>query len=347
MKKLLLLSALFALVATGCTKQDDNNGWRQGTVQFEFSVNSLTRAGIYSQEDIVPNITSVQVHAYLNDGTDYVYAKSINIPGWTDGMIYVLEGANILTPGDYKFLAVGQVAGSHYSVNVSTVAPNNTFDSVTAFLGDAANAGDLYAGSATTPITTAGGRVAIDMTRKVSGILLYLANIPAQVNGQTVGSLRLTVQNASQRINLSTGELGVPVSTPYDLITFDFTGQTPVGGVYPGNPAIPNVVQLPNTYLDGSFINPVSTPLSLALWNVDGTTALHTWQINNGAAVNIEANNLYKIGRKVQAGNTNGGTGDDPTPTPDDDDQAFDLSNTQQQLVVTVSTEWNDIIDLM
>lgn len=338
MKNILIFSAICALLFTGCSNQE-NDGWKPGTIQFEITAGTQTRA-IYSEEDIVPVIPSVDIHVYQDD----LFVKTINIPAFTSGMVLTLEDANVLEAGEYQFLAVGLVEDDAKF----TLPADWSLLSLTqaiATLSTANDASDIYAGNATETLTDQGGRVTIDMTRKVAGIMGYFANIPSVIDGKTVGYLRLTMSNTNTATNLMTGVGSVPTDAEFNVIEFDFTSQTAVEGVYPGIDLTgQGVVTMPNSYLDGKFIIPITTYFTLALYDADttNTTPLKEWEINGGAAVDITANNLYKIGQKKEADNTNGGTPEDDT----DDDSGFDMMSSQE-LTITVSPEWNDVIDLL
>ncbi len=338
MKKTIIFSAVCALLAAGCTKQKTDD-WKPGTVQFTITAGADTRAGIYSEEEIVPVIPGVDIYVFQND----LFVKTINIPAFTSGMILTLEEDNVLPAGEYRFLAVGRLADDAYAL--PTDWTGLAFDEAIATLVAANIAGDIYAGNATETLTDQGGRVTIDMTRKAAGILGYFSNIPAVIDGKQVGYLRLTMSNTNTAVGLTDGAGSVPTGAGFDIIEFDFTSEEHVNGVYPGIDLTgQGVVTVPGSYLDGSFVIPVTATFTLGLYdaNTSNTVPLKEWTINGGADIQIEANNLYKIGRKHQAGNIDGGTSADDT----DDDYAFDLMNSQE-LTITVSPGWNDVIDLL
>lgn len=342
MKKVLLLSAMCALLATGCAKQE-NNGWKPGTVQFVITAGGAETRAIYSEEDIVPTISNVNVYAFVDD----VYTATIPVPGWTnDGVTMTLTEAdsNILPAGDYKFLAVGRVAADGF--NLPDDFTGLGYDEAIAELQVANVVGDIYAGIDAETLTDEGGRVEIDMTRKVAGIMGYFVNVPAVMGGKTVGYMRLTMDATNTAVDLTDGTGSAPSGNTFDVLEFDFTAQTPVDGVYPGiDLSGEGVVTLPNSYLNGAFVMPVEATFTLGLYDADttNTVALKTWTVNGGDPLAIDANFLYTIGQKKQAGNTNGGTSDDPTPTPDDDDMGFDLTS-DQELTITISPEWEDVV---
>ncbi len=343
MKKILLFAAMFALMATGCAKQD-NSEWVPGTVQFQITTDAGTRA-IYSEED--PVLTNPTVDVFVFDDAD-AYVKKITLTGVTFefGKWNTLTGGDILTGGTYTFVAVGWGAGNVFTVAEPPASPA----SVLATISTSGAASDIYSGTATASVTDDGGRISINITRKVSGVMGYFGNIPSQIDGVDVGYVRLSMSTVNTTLDLADGGIGtVPAAAlPFNVIDIDLTGETPTAeGVYPGvNLTGEGVVTLPNSYIDGNFVIP-STPeildpatpavdviFALNICGDDGTV-LDTIPVNNGTALPLLPGVLYSLGTKKMAGNTNGGTDMDDT----DDDMVIDLETTQE-LQITITTAW-------
>ena len=78
-----------------CSNEDnvDPVESENGSVTFELSAvneiesGSVTRAPVYSQE-ATQHVTQVDVYAFKKSGSDYLFEKSYNIAGWTDGTTF-------------------------------------------------------------------------------------------------------------------------------------------------------------------------------------------------------------------------------------------------------------------
>lgn len=325
----------------------------KGSVTFEISaVNDLntgvTRGPVYSQAPD-QHVTRVSVYAFKSDGSQYLYTKTYDITGWTDGTTfkrYEVPVSDNLPAGDYKFMAIGRDASDQYTVTAPTAT--TTFEDMAASVTASGNETEIFAGSTAITIASGGGsRVSIPMTRNVAGILGYFKNIPQTLNGTTVQYLRLSVTATNTAVNLSTNMGSVAGTTPFNLIDIDLSTQAVNGGVYAGNDlAGQGVVKLDNSQLGGAFIIPVTgVQLTLGLYDsVNG--AIKTWVVKDSSdgsgTFNVTANHFYSLGTKNQAGNTNGGTGG----VPGDDDVAIDLL-TDQNIVVTINPSWDTIHNLI
>ena len=312
-----------------CSESDDpspivDNSIPEGSVVFDISTvnklnNGMSRGNVYSQE-ATQHVTRVSVYAFSNNGSDYVYAKTYDISGWSDGTTfkrYVVAEGDKLPAGDYKFLAVGRDAADQFTVS----------------------------GTTTAQVLDKGSRVSIEMTRKVAGVLGYFKNVPQILDGKTVTFLRLSASNSNQQVNLTNG-VGVNTSpAAYNIIDLNLSGQTVTNGIYTGNNlSAQGVVKVANSQLSGSYFMPVSSvTLTLGLYEANGN-AIKTWSVKDTGGVttfNILANHFYSLGMKVQAGNVNGGTDD-----PGDDDDPIDLL-TDQNIVITISPAWELIHNLI
>lgn len=356
MKKAMFFALASALLFA-CSENDDpssvaNDNPENGSVIFQISAVNELNAGVpakgnlYSQEAI-QHVTRVSIYAFKNNSTDYVYAKTYEIPDWTDGTTfkrYVIDKSNPLDAGDYKFLAVGRDATDKY--NVIDPATAHTYESMIAQVVKNGDEEELFAGSGQATVTANGVRVSIEMTRKVAGVLGYFVNIPQTIDGKTVRYLWLKVSNANQTVNLTTGSGVNTTETPFNILNIDLSTQTVNNGIYTGNDLSgQGVIKVVNSQLNGAYFMPVSgVTMTLGLYAAD-STALKTWNVqdSNGGTSNFNllANHFYSLGVKAVAGSTTGGT-----PDPGDDDAPVDLM-TDQNIVVSISPAWELIHNLV
>ncbi len=351
MKKIMLLS-FCAIALMACKKNNDTNPFPYNEEGITFDIttrgmnnpnNIRSKVPVYSQETNV-HVTNVKVYAFKSDGTDYLYVKTFNITGWTDGLTFkrfVVPDTSKLPQGDYKFLAVGRNTTDNYTLTGLT--PTTNFDDMAVTVSASGNEGDIYSGYSHASISGPGTRVSIDMKRKVAGVMGFFKNVPQMLNGQTVKYLRLSVTTTNQSVNLVSGS-GIPTAVaPFNIIDIDLSQQAVVNGIYVGNNLISQgVVKDSATQLGGMYLMPVSTvTMILGLYDASGV-AIKTWSVINGPSntFSLEANNLYTLGRKIQAGNTNGGTTDS-----NDDDEPIDLL-TDQALAITITPAWDVINNL-
>lgn len=348
MKNLLFLlfacSFLFA-----CSNDDQKSNPQQDSkgLVFEISANTqlsdtkAQRAPVYSQ-DATQNVTRVSVYAFKKEGTDYLYAKTYDIPDWTAGSTFkrftVLD-ADKLPVGDYKFLAVGRDATDLYTLTPMSAATK--IEDVTASIVNSGDEYEIFAGTTQAQVLEEGGtRVSLLMTRKIAGVLGYFTNVPQLLNGVTVRYLRLIASVGNKQVNLVSGA-GLSPATSYDIINIDLSGQTVLNEIYTGNDlSAALIVKLPNSQLGGSYITPASD-VTLTLGLYDGSNnPLKTWTVYDGVAstFNIVANHFYSLGVKQQPGTT---TGTNPAD-PGDDDDAIDLLQ-DQTITITIDPAWSTI----
>ncbi|WP_370862208.1 FimB/Mfa2 family fimbrial subunit [Parabacteroides faecis] len=354
MKNVVFLSVMSLLMFAACSEDDSKAPVENeyGAVTFELSAvneiegGAVTRSPIYSQE-AVQHVTQVNVYAFKSNGTDYLFEKSYNITGWTDGTTfkrYAVPDENKLALGDYKFLAMG--VGADNAFTVTTPAASTKFEDMAATIATSGNETEIFAGFAPYTIIAQGSRVSIQMIRKVAGVLGYFKNVPTTIDGSPVKYLRLTVSASNLQVNLSTAAGSTAGVTPFNIINVDLSTQGTANDVFTGNTVEAGVVKVPNSQLNGSYLVPVNNiTLTLGLYGADGTTALRTWAVSSpgvGTTFDILANHFYTLGRKEVASGT-GGT--DPND-PNDDDAPIDLL-TDQTITVTISPNWTIIHDLV
>lgn len=141
MRNLLYLSMSCLLMFASCSKDDEevpggNSENAQLTFELaavnELSTGGVTRAPLYSQE-AVQNVTDVKVYAFKNNGTDYVYQATYDIPNWTAGTTfkrYEVPSASNVPIGDYKYLAVGRDANDPYTLPTLTLGTTKFQDMI-------------------------------------------------------------------------------------------------------------------------------------------------------------------------------------------------------------------------
>lgn len=339
---------LFACTDNETPSNDDKNA--TGKLQFEITAitqadNGVsTKTPLYSQE-ATQHVTRVTVYAFLDNGTDFEYIQTFEVTGWTDGtdsLVYTVPDANELTAGNYKFLAIGRNETDNFTVTTPTAG--TLFEDIYASVTASGNESEIFAGSAETLIFEEGGRVSINMTRKVAGILGYFKNIPAVLDGSTISSLRLTINSTNQEVNLTDSTGGAPFGTSYELINIDLSTQAVVNGIYVGNPFPLGVSKVPNSQLAGTYLIPtMGISMVLGLYDASGNE-VRTWNVSDGTSTvfDILANNFYTLGTKLRTDVT---TGDDPDD-PGDDDNPIDLL-TDETITITISPEWTAINNLV
>lgn len=339
---MLLATAVFLMSA--CSNDDtpvpapDNQA---GRISFDISaveqLDGTTKSTVYSQDN-VQHVTDVKVYAFKQTGSDFLYVKTYDVTGWSDGTSfkrYVVNDADMLAPGTYQFLAVGRNSPNLFTI---TTDPTTRYQDLQATITAAGNESELFSGSALSVIADDGNRVNIIMTRAIAGVLGYFKNVPQQYKNTTVKYLRLTVTNANRTVNLATAVGSNPQTSSFRLIDVDLSTQTVQNDVYTGNDLGPSIIKLPNTQLNGLFFMPVNAvSMTLGLYDQNGV-ALKEWAVNdigNLPIFNILPNHFYSLGIKTKTDSTDGGTPSDPT----DDDQPIDLM-TDQNISITISPNW-------
>lgn len=353
MKSVVFLSVISLLMFASCSNEDnvDPVESENGSVTFELSAvneietGSVTRAPVYSQE-ATQHVTQVDVYAFKKSGSDYLFEKSYNIAGWTDGTTFKrfsVPEENKLAMGDYKFLAVGVGADNQFAIT-SPTASTTKFEDMVATIATTGNETEVFAGSTPYTIIAQGSRVSIQMTRQIAGVLGYFKNVPTTVDGTAVKYLRLSVSATNKVTNLSTGAGSTAGTSPYNIIDIDLSTQGTANDVYTGNTVGSGVVKVANSQLSGKYLVPVSAiTMTLGLYDASGT-ALRTWAVSSpgtGTSFDILANHFYTLGRKVTSGSTVGDPDD-----PNDDDNPIDLL-TDQTITITISPNWVAIHDLV
>lgn len=355
MKKFYFAPLAGLLLLSACSKDVDSAGSNPDQDKFVIELSavnelSTSRAPLYSQEAI-ESIEVVNVYVFQKSGADYLYLKTYPISNWVKGgtfMRYEVSANDMLPIGDYKLLAVGTDTdnGSGNPYTLTTPTSSTKFDDFSAWVTTLANQElEIFAGSKAVSVVGTGARIQVQMTRQVAGVLGYFKNAPADIGGTTVKFLRLTVNNANKKVNLTTGVGSDPLGANYDIIKVDLSTQAVNSdGAYVGNDlSAQGVIKLPNSQLNGAFLIPV-TGITMTLGLYDQNNApLKTWAIsdNSQTTFSILPNHFYSLGTKAQAGNTNGGGGEGSTP-----DSAIDLMK-DQVIIVSISPNWTLIHNLV
>lgn len=340
MKKIAMLFMSCAVLSSSCTKDEEKGeNLAPGTLRFEVSAeNSADTRALYSQEP-VHSVADMKVYVFQKSGTNYLYLKTYVLP-WTAGASfgrYDVQTSDMVSTGDYRFLAVGRDASDNFILPALTVNTTNYNDFVVS-VAAAGQETEIFAGSYDATVASQGMRIPITITRQVAGVLGYFKNVPANIGGTAVRYLQLTISNSNKNLNLTTGLGTNATNTSYNLINVDLSSQTVNSdGAYAGNDlSQQGVVKVANSQLNGAFVIPV-TGITMTLGLYDTNNApLKTWTVLNdgiNSNFNIVANHFYALGTKVAAGSTTG-TATDPTP-----DAAIDLMR-DQSISVTILPNW-------
>lgn len=352
MKNLLLMVAASALMFACSDEKENSNVPDQGVV-FELAAvnepqNTMTTRSrpLYSQ-DAVQEIEEVQILVFKKNGLDYTYNKTYT-PSWSKGTSFqrfTVPDNDKLVAGDYQFLVIGQEANNNYTF-FQPITGTTQMQNITATIAAPGNETEFFAGNKNVTVSSEGVRVNIDMTRKIAGVLGYFKNVPAQIGGNTVKYLRVTVSSTENSVLVYNGAgTGTVSNTPYNIIDVDLTSQTITAeGVYSGNDlSSKGVAKVVNSQLFGKFILPVNTiTMTVGLYG-DGVDPLKIWQVldNGNSTFNLTANHFYALGQKVSKNDTTGGG----TPNPGDDDAPIDLLK-DQVIAITVDANWNSVHNL-
>ena len=348
-----------ALLAASCIKDEpicstcDENPDGRG-ILLSFNDGTDTRSELHSSEVDYRDVKDV--YLYVFEGTD-AYAECIlsEDVDWKGDISQEHWISANLTADDYTFLAVGvdDNAGKVYGL---TASYKGTLGNCLAKLAEGKDKSDMataqvFAGFTTQNVAEEDDvvKVGITLTRKVAGVLVYLRNIPYDVEGIQVTDLKIKLHKnqhtqmalwkAGDEEAYGTGELQnddqylfVQNMESYDPDEdnryYDIPAQTG------------NVATVQGSLLMGAFLLPIeamesNATLVLELWGSKlegGSSAVYqtlkTYQIVNEGQTNfpIQENKLYCIGKKLSDGSTEG-------------DKPADLSGN----VLTISVEdWCD-----
>lgn len=356
MKKWMFLAVASVFAFAACSNEEDpvvQPEVQNGSVVFELSaVNQLSNgmssravtSPVYSQE-ATQHVTRVTIYAFAQSGSDYLFVTSYDVAGWQDGttsMRYTLANGDQLSAGTYRFIVVGRDASDNFSLMEPMV--NSTYNNLLATITAPGMENEIFAGTSDATFSDQGGRVSVEMTRKVAGVLGYFKNVPQEMNGTSVKYLRLKISNSNKQVALYSGAGANPTAASYNLVDIDVSGQPVVNGYYTGNTVPGGIAKVANSQLSGSYYMPVGAiTMTLGLYDVNGV-AIKEWPVkneNNATSFDVVANHFYSLGMKKVAATTDGGTPGDPS----DDDNPIDLS-LDQDILISINPAWTTIHNL-
>ena len=361
--KTLTLFAATALLAASCVKEEptcdacgDNS---RGTgINLTFTTGIETRSELTSSEIDYKDVDDVYLYGFKGAGGDATCFLVKDLDWVNEDKDSNQEEPNPqhfwistdLPEGDLTFLAVGvdDNAGGVYGFPGS-ITVGSTLSNCLAKLADgkgkeAMRTAQFFSGYTT---TNAGGESVIDveitLTRRVTGVLTYLSNIPYTVNFSDANSgkaqvtdVRLVLaspQNTQMKLwPAATDNAPVYGETPLPadeenkvLFSVNLAGagyQSDAKERYYTKDALTGeVTTLPNTLLMGAYLLPMNitsgNTLQLQLLGTyadnDGgehtNEVVKTYTINNSQGeptFSLEENYLYSIGKKLSDGSTNG-----------------------------------------
>ncbi len=358
MKKFSVYFMALALIAGSCARNESEPKGPEevpGTVVFEISTDdaNMTRGGNIYGAEAQSNVAQVVVLAFKESATpdEFLYEQMIVMSSWVLGATYgtyTIPGAAL--DGNYKFLAIGTEPDVNSIYNAFTPQEGDNFnDFVVALMNGPGTATPIFSGTTDAETLVAGEfkRVPITIKRAVAGIMIYVKDIPVDLDGKTPASLRLTTtEQLNSGVNLVTDEGTAPTAVTA-LITIPLTTSTE--GVYNANTLPGSVVSLPFSQLGGTYVLPTDgVTLTLGLYDSEGVM-IKEWPLNGGATVDLERNVLYSLGTKnlstslYGSDKTQGET--DPNTDMDMDDDALNILS-DQLVLVTVKGAWDNISNL-
>ena len=351
----IMVAIAITAILPSCSSSEEPDIPDNSRLIFEFAtVNRATdgvtvRSAPYSSE-ATHKVARASVYAFKDDGGgNYLWVKTydnITWPGVGESFgTYVVPDDQKLAPGDYKLLAVGREATDSYTLTTPTTTTN--FNDFSASMPYPKVNRAIFAGSADISVSpTGGGRVSIQLTRKVAGIIGYFSNVPTQVGGTAVGSVHVVITSpgvfGNTSVNLTTGLGSVNYNQVISIIDVLNINQQEVDasigdGVYKGNDlSSQGVSKVANTQLNGSFVIPtMNVSMSVVLSPVGAPgTALKSWKVlkDGSPTFNLDANSFYSIGVKKSNTSTDG-------------DNPIDL-NKEETFSLTILPNWQVVNDL-
>lgn len=229
-----MLFSLAGLIMTGCSHEEMFAPEMPGDSQLKvvLTFNASPQLTTRTQLPGSDNLQHVQtVHLYIFDGTEgsarCVASEEVD---WTDKAApdgggtaskeHPVKYDNFTAGQPYTFLAIGldDRSGDTYGLPAAVAAGNTTLADAKAILAtDKAKAdiavSELFGGSTVlTPNDESKVTGTIDLYRRVAGVMGWFKNIPRQVNGTDVASLRIELYKAQNKsIWLSKPQTGADV----------------------------------------------------------------------------------------------------------------------------------------
>lgn len=327
------------------------------------------------------NVDKVEVKLYRLVESNYslvnetengqtIYEQDVT---WTKGT----KTANIplkhLAQGSYKLVARGYNSTPSTAVSFgegSTTGVSSINWTATQSTGDIE---EVFAGELDLTVD-AEGKVTADpsktltMNRRVAGFLAYFKNIPTQVNGKVVKSVRVVASNKATKYDIIGGTLAsYPSSATVNgldasaegketvLCSFDMSSATNWNTGAPSDESYTFTTdgnQVDNSVLDGGFIvpfgkvsgkNTLRVELMAAGTGADEAVKTYTVKMPTSyeTSYDIYVNHFYSIGHKTSSSGTEG-----PDPETPDPDKPVDLGS-EEEIILSLSDAWDVVNDMV
>ena len=330
------------------------------------------------------NVDKVVVKLYRNDGGSYslvnetengqtIYEQDVT---WTKGT----KTANIplkhLAQGSYKLVARGYNSTPSTAVSFgegSTTGVSSINWTATQSTGDIE---EVFAGELDLTVD-AEGKVTADpsktltMNRRVAGFLAYFKNIPTQVNGKVVKSVRVVASNKATKYDIIGGTLASYTANPSSatvngldapgvavenvLCEFQMSDATNWNSGAPTDDSYTfttDANKVENSVLDGGFIvpfgkvsgkNTLRVELMAAGTGADEAVKTYTVKMPTSyeTSYDIYVNHFYSIGHKTSSSGTEG-----PDPGDPDPDKPVDLGS-EEEIILSLSDAWDVVNDMV
>lgn len=181
------------------------------TLSLSVSGELSTRTVLLGSEN-VQHVTYVQLYIFNGTGDNALCVASENI-GWaahfgnnppkvTSTMTYRVKYAELVNGSPYTFLAVGldDQSGSTYGFPAAIQVGNTTLSGAIATLTGSETStwtsirqSELFAGATVLTPNSYGTQGNVDLWRRVAGVMGWFTNIPSQISGTVVSSIRISL----------------------------------------------------------------------------------------------------------------------------------------------------------
>ena len=321
---ILCILAMAALAACSTAADGDSDG--NGELTIRFTATPPTRTTL-TNSDPAQHVTYVQVYVFDGTSAGARCIASENV-GWeqltgTAASQYYTLKTRLALGMEYTIVAVGldgsktadstvDNSGNAYGLP-DAIAIGTTLGNTVASLAEGKTKGDLastelFAGSATTVVSTAGNVVDLTLSRSVAGVLAYFTNIPKDVTRIDL------VLYANQRKNVPLTDIAAATYTAEEiegsqvLLSIPVTNDILKGETVTDKDGNPIDSKLPGTVLQGAYLLPLPAPadaatgtMTLKLYNGDSELKSYPVAQKESKEQNfaIEANGIYTIGDKT------------------------------------------------
>lgn len=321
---ILCILAMAALAACSTAADGDSDG--NGELTIRFTATPPTRTTL-TNSDPAQHVTYVQVYVFDGTSADARCIASENV-GWeqltgTSASQYYTLKTRLALGMEYTIVAVGldcsktadgtvDTSGNAYGLP-DAIKIGTTLGNTVATLAEGKKQGDiatteLFAGSATTVVSTAGNVVDLTLSRCVAGVLAYFTNIPKDVTRIDL------VLYANQRKNVPLTSIAASEYQPEEidgsqvLLSIPVTNDILKGETVTDKDGNTIDSKLPGTVLQGAYLLPLPAPsaaatgtMMLKLYNGDSELKSYPVAQKESKEQNfaIEANVIYTIGDKT------------------------------------------------